>query len=239
MAGPGRRGQELRPHAGAPARSLCPFGPAWFSAVVGAGPLDSRARSRLCEPVGRARRQCRRSAFLDRQPVHLAGVALVLLGIAGSVASQVAMGASWRADVDPDVGTELVTTGPFRLVRNPVLTATATTIVGLALMVPNVLGVIMVVLCPGFDADPGPLGRGAVPGARPRRSLPTLRAEDRPLPARHRPPWRLRAPSRGIERERRPEHSRRSPPGVSRLDERGVPTAARCRQSASGGSGGS
>ena len=85
-------------------------------------------------------------SFLDGQPVRLAGVALVLLGVAGSVASQIAMGASWRADVDPDVRTELVTTGPFRLVRNPVLTATATTIVGLALMVPNVLGVVMVVL---------------------------------------------------------------------------------------------
>ena len=78
--------------------------------------------------------------------MRLAGVALALLGIAGSMASQIAMGASWRADVDPDVRTELVTTGPFRVVRNPVLTATATTIVGLALMVPNVLGVTMMVL---------------------------------------------------------------------------------------------
>ncbi len=85
-------------------------------------------------------------AVLDRQPLRLGGVALVLLGIAGTVAAQVAMGASWRADVDPDVRTELVTTGPFRVVRNPVLTATAATLVGLALMVPNVLAVIMLVL---------------------------------------------------------------------------------------------
>ncbi len=85
-------------------------------------------------------------AVLDRQALGLAGVALVLSGIAGTVASQIAMGASWRADVDPDVRTELVTTGPFRLVRNPVLTTTAATVVGLALMVPNALAATMLVL---------------------------------------------------------------------------------------------
>ena len=176
--------------------------------------------------------------FLDRQAVHLAGVALVLLGIAGSVASQVAMGASWRADVDPDVGTELVTTGPFRLVRNPVLTATASTILGLALMVPNVLGVIMVVLGPGFDADPGPLGRGAVPEARPRRSLPTV---TRGVPAASCPASAALAPE-GRHRARSSVSYARSAPVEALRACRGLtsarcPPAARCRQSASGGSG--
>ena len=86
-------------------------------------------------------------AVFDHLPLRLAGVALVLLGIAGTLISPVAMGASWRADVDPDLRTDLVTTGPYRLIRNPVLTSTATTIVGLALMVPNVLAVSMLVLC--------------------------------------------------------------------------------------------
>ena len=85
-------------------------------------------------------------AAFDHLPLRLAGVAIVLLGTAVTLASQVAMGASWRADVEPDLRTDLVTTGPYRLVRNPVLTSTATTIVGLALMVPNVLAVIMLVL---------------------------------------------------------------------------------------------
>lgn len=75
--------------------------------------------------------------FLDHPVVRYAGLALALLGIAGTLAAQSAMGDSWRPDVDPEARRPLVTTGPFRLVRNPVLTCTATTAFGLALMVPN------------------------------------------------------------------------------------------------------
>jgi protein-S-isoprenylcysteine O-methyltransferase Ste14 len=54
------------------------------------------------------------------------------------------MGESWRGDVDPDARTDLVVTGPFRRVRNPIAICTATTIVGLALVVPNMLTAGMV-----------------------------------------------------------------------------------------------
>jgi protein-S-isoprenylcysteine O-methyltransferase Ste14 len=69
---------------------------------------------------------------LDRSPVRAAGAVLAVLGIAVTLAAQQAMGASWRPDVDPDARTALVTTGPFRLVRNPIFTATAATATGLA-----------------------------------------------------------------------------------------------------------
>jgi protein-S-isoprenylcysteine O-methyltransferase Ste14 len=85
-------------------------------------------------------------AVLDRTPVRAAGVALVVLGVAATLAAQLAMGPSWRPDVDPDTRTALVTTGPFRVVRNPILTATATTFTGLALMVPNLLAAVMLVV---------------------------------------------------------------------------------------------
>jgi protein-S-isoprenylcysteine O-methyltransferase Ste14 len=84
-------------------------------------------------------------APLDRDVVHLVGVVLVIVGIAITLTAQLAMGASWRGDVDPEARTELVTTGPFRLVRNPIFTGAATTALGLALMVPNVLAVAMLV----------------------------------------------------------------------------------------------
>lgn len=81
--------------------------------------------------------------LLDRTPVRAAGVVLVVVGIAATLAAQGAMGASWRPDVDPDVRTALVTSGPFRLVRNPIFTATAAT--GLALLVPNLVAAAMLV----------------------------------------------------------------------------------------------
>ncbi len=80
---------------------------------------------------------------LSHPVVGLIGVALVVVGIVATLAAQRAMGASWRGDVDPAIRTPLVTTGPFQFVRNPILSATATTAVGLALMVPNLLSAAM------------------------------------------------------------------------------------------------
>jgi protein-S-isoprenylcysteine O-methyltransferase Ste14 len=52
------------------------------------------------------------------------------------------MGASWRVGVDPDERTRLVTAGVYRVVRNPILTATIATFTGLVLMVPTVVAVV-------------------------------------------------------------------------------------------------
>jgi protein-S-isoprenylcysteine O-methyltransferase Ste14 len=83
--------------------------------------------------------------ILDRTPVRTAGAVLVVVGIAATVVAQLAMGASWRPDVDPKARTALVTSGPFRLVRNPIFTATAATATGLALIVPNLVAAAMLV----------------------------------------------------------------------------------------------
>jgi protein-S-isoprenylcysteine O-methyltransferase Ste14 len=82
-------------------------------------------------------------APLDDPTVAGVGFMLVVLGIVGTLAAQSVMGDSWRGDVDLDARTALVTHGPFRFVRNPILTATTITGVGLVLMVPNVLAVVM------------------------------------------------------------------------------------------------
>src|SRR3546814_13686972 len=51
------------------------------------------------------------------------------------------MGSSWRVGVDPGEHTDLVTTGIFARVRNPIFTAMVTTAAGLALAVANIVAV--------------------------------------------------------------------------------------------------
>lgn len=74
---------------------------------------------------------------LDRTPVHIAGVAFFVVGLAATLAAQVAMGESWRIGVDSSERTELVMDGPFSIVRNPIFSAMLPTSLGLALMVPS------------------------------------------------------------------------------------------------------
>jgi protein-S-isoprenylcysteine O-methyltransferase Ste14 len=82
-------------------------------------------------------------APLDGPVVAGVGVALAGLGIIGTVACQIAMGDSWRGDVDPEARTPLVTSGPYRMVRNPILTSTFVTALGIALVIPNLLAAMM------------------------------------------------------------------------------------------------
>jgi protein-S-isoprenylcysteine O-methyltransferase Ste14 len=76
-------------------------------------------------------------AALDTRAVHAAGIALFALGLAATLAAQVAMGDSWRIGVDQEERTALVTSGPFALARNPIFAAMLPTALGLALMVPS------------------------------------------------------------------------------------------------------
>lgn len=74
---------------------------------------------------------------LDENWAGWAGVVLAVGGVASTLNAQVAMGRSWRIGVDADERTDLVTGGPFRIVRNPIFAAMIPTASGLALMVPN------------------------------------------------------------------------------------------------------
>ncbi|MBO3095538.1 methyltransferase family protein [Cellulomonas dongxiuzhuiae] len=72
-------------------------------------------------------------------PSAVAWVGLVAggLGFVGTLAAQAGMGASWRIGVDPAERTTLVTGGVFAVVRNPIFTAMATALVGVALLAPT------------------------------------------------------------------------------------------------------
>lgn len=88
---------------------------------------------------------------LDGTAGYAIGIALFALGLLGTVWSQLAMGRSWRFGV-PEEPTELITGGPFALVRNPIYTAVITTVAGLALLTPNVLALVgLAGLVVGFE----------------------------------------------------------------------------------------
>ncbi|MGH2956061.1 MAG: methyltransferase family protein [Solirubrobacterales bacterium] len=74
---------------------------------------------------------------LDRTGLHAIGFVLAAIGIVGTFAAQMAMGASWRIGVDPGERTELVTGGVFALCRNPIYTFMVIAWTGLALLVPT------------------------------------------------------------------------------------------------------
>jgi protein-S-isoprenylcysteine O-methyltransferase Ste14 len=76
-------------------------------------------------------------AALDTTAAHIAGLILAVGGIGLTFYAQVAMGASWRIGVDPAERTQLVTSGPFALVRNPIFAAMVPTALGLSLLVPS------------------------------------------------------------------------------------------------------
>jgi protein-S-isoprenylcysteine O-methyltransferase Ste14 len=74
----------------------------------------------------------------DPHPViAVVGLVLALAGFAATLAGQAGMGASWRIGVDPGERTDLVTTGVFAYVRNPIFTAMALAQFGMLLLVPT------------------------------------------------------------------------------------------------------
>jgi len=78
---------------------------------------------------------------LDGAVVNWIGVVLVVTGIGLTFAAQLAMGDSWRIGVNGQEETTLVTSGPFRLVRNPIFAAIVPAVLGFCLMVPSVLSI--------------------------------------------------------------------------------------------------
>lgn len=86
------------------------------------------------------------------QAITWLGLLVCVGGLVAVLASQSAMGTSWRVGVDPQETTELVTSGIFAVVRNPIFTAMGITLVGVVLMVPTVVTILaLVAYCVGVQ----------------------------------------------------------------------------------------
>lgn len=83
---------------------------------------------------------------LDGEDANILGVVLAFLGIVTTVVAQFAMGDAWRIGVDPSEQTELVTHGPFSVVRNPIFAAMIPSFIGIALLAPNVVTIAGAIL---------------------------------------------------------------------------------------------
>ena len=84
-------------------------------------------------------------SVLDGVVGHAIGIAIAGIGIALTFLAQLAMGDAWRIGVDSEERTELVTGGPFKLVRNPIYSAMMPTVLGLVLMAPTALAIVALI----------------------------------------------------------------------------------------------
>jgi protein-S-isoprenylcysteine O-methyltransferase Ste14 len=81
--------------------------------------------------------------------IQIAGIVVAVLGIVLMARAQLDMGDSWRIGVDESETTALVRTGLFRWVRNPIYTAMLTFALGIALVAPNLVAILGLVLAVG------------------------------------------------------------------------------------------
>jgi hypothetical protein len=114
---------------------------------------------------------------------HLAGAAVATVGIGLTVWAQLEMGDSWRVGVDSEETTELVHSGVFGLVRNPIYSAMLVFEFGIALLATNLATIAGLLGARGFRAS-GASRRGAVPAGQTRRALSGLHRPGRPVRSR-------------------------------------------------------
>jgi protein-S-isoprenylcysteine O-methyltransferase Ste14 len=83
---------------------------------------------------------------LDTDALHVVGVVLAGGGGFAVFLAQLGMGASWRVGVSDDQNTELVTSGWFSIIRNPIYSAMVVGWTGFAVLVPTWLAFAAVVV---------------------------------------------------------------------------------------------
>lgn len=77
--------------------------------------------------------------------MQIAGAAIMFAGILLLAVSQLNLGASWRIGIDESTRPGLVTSGLYRLSRNPIYLGLLTTIAGYTLLLPTPLSLFLLV----------------------------------------------------------------------------------------------
>lgn len=86
------------------------------------------------------------ASFVTQPIVHALGAAATLAGIVGALRAQLEMGDAWRVGVDESERTQLVTSGLFARVRNPIFSFMGISAVGILLLVPSAFTLAAVTL---------------------------------------------------------------------------------------------
>jgi protein-S-isoprenylcysteine O-methyltransferase Ste14 len=77
-------------------------------------------------------------SFTPNQPISLIGIITSLIGMVLTMVSQYQMGSSWRIGVDEAEKTELVTSGIYSSIRNPIYSGILLFCFGLLLILPDI-----------------------------------------------------------------------------------------------------
>ncbi len=80
--------------------------------------------------------------LVTQTSLHLAGASATLVGTIGALLAQLSMGDSWRIGVDEAERTQLVTSGLFAWVRNPIFSFVTLSVLGLVLLAPSILSLL-------------------------------------------------------------------------------------------------
>lgn len=75
-----------------------------------------------------------------------AGIALVVLGYAGTLWTYAAMGDAWRIGIKPEEKNSLVRSGPYQWVRHPIYFLQIVMLAGAALLLPTVVSLAILLL---------------------------------------------------------------------------------------------
>jgi protein-S-isoprenylcysteine O-methyltransferase Ste14 len=81
--------------------------------------------------------------------LEIAGVALVVAGVALAIWSRQTLGANWSASVTIKTGHSLISRGPYAVVRNPIYAADIIMVLGMAVALGEVRGLLGLALMVG------------------------------------------------------------------------------------------